>query len=191
VGGNLEAVEKETGVAWGKPRRAERVEDLAERGLDVAAIGKVGELEWLRADWVGPLGQGMVTDVEVAVRFAMKRGRVAFGAGGHDVTAFGTHWGTPPKEQDSLWKSFGFSWMRQVRRGNSMILFWLRADYWKQRGYSCSLPALFEVMGREQHHEMILRQGRELIGKLAGGFFVSSGSRGCRGFEPIDECLHV
>ena len=47
-------------------------------------------------------------------------------------------------------------------------------------GYECSLPALFEVMGREENHKMILRQGRELIGKLVGGFFVSSGNGGCR-----------
>jgi hypothetical protein len=63
--------------------------------------------------------------------------------------------------------------MRQVRRGNLVILLALRTDHWQQRGYTCSLPALFQVVGREENHKMILRQGRELIGKLAGGFFVS------------------
>jgi hypothetical protein len=66
----------------------------------------------------------------------------------------------------------GFSWLRQVRRGKSMILFWLRADYWQQRGYAYSLPALFEVMGREENHEMILRQRTLIICKPGGKIFV-------------------
>jgi hypothetical protein len=61
--------------------------------------------------------------------------------------------------------------MRQARRCKSMILFWLRADYWQQRGYALSLTALIQVAGREENHEMILRQWREIICKLAGGFF--------------------
>ncbi len=82
------------------------------------------------------------------VTFGLPGGRVAFQRLWARCNGIRDGLGYPPLGQDSSWKLIRFSWMRRMRRGNFMILFWLRVDYWQQTGYAYSLPALFEAIGQ-------------------------------------------
>ena len=93
VDGELEGVEVEAGAAGGDLVGREGVHHLGESDADGFGVCGVGKLERF-GFWGWPFA-GVKTQVEVAVGVVAERGRMALGAGGHDVAAFGEHEGTP------------------------------------------------------------------------------------------------
>jgi hypothetical protein len=89
LGGDLQAVEKESGAARIEARGGQLAEDLGERNLDGAAVFKRRQLEVV-PDAFGS-GGAVEVGVEVAVGHFAQGRRVAPDSAGHDVTAFVVH----------------------------------------------------------------------------------------------------
>ena len=144
LGGDLESVEVEAGLAGVDAAGAKGGEDLGERNLYAAGVLEGGQLEGFLVVACAVIGVQAEIVVEVAVVLAAERGRFALDTGGHDVATFEIHGAISPWVPPGLWEeNICFHWFTEGgSRQNSL-----------SKGVSCRIVSAKELGDERSHLE--------------------------------------